>query len=84
MALKPTVTGASSGGRSFAVMAKDIMEGYVALNPLVLKKMDHASYKELHQHLRKTAGGRGVRSFADCAGSERKRRVGSRCLMVAN
>ena len=54
MALKPAGGGGgSSGGRSFAVMAKDIMEGYVALNPLVLKKMDHASYKELHQHLRK-------------------------------
>ncbi len=34
-------------------MAKDIMEGYVALNPLVLKKFDAASYKEMYQHLRK-------------------------------
>jgi hypothetical protein len=35
------------------MMAKDIMEGYTSLNPLVLKKFDPASYKELHQHLRK-------------------------------
>jgi len=35
------------------MMAKDIMEGYVALNPLVLKKLDAASFKEMHQHLRK-------------------------------
>jgi hypothetical protein len=35
------------------MMAKDIMEGYIMLNPLVLKKFDAASFKELHQHLRK-------------------------------
>ena len=35
------------------MMAKDIMEGYVMLNPLVLKKFDASSFKELHQHLRK-------------------------------
>ena len=35
------------------MMAKDIMEGYVMLNPLVLKKFDPPSFKELHQHLRK-------------------------------
>jgi hypothetical protein len=34
-------------------MAKDIMEGYVVLNPLVLKKFDAATFKELHMHLRK-------------------------------
>lgn len=34
-------------------MAKDIMEGYVMLNPLVLKKFDAVTFKELHQHLRK-------------------------------
>ena len=50
-------TKAGGGGlgraRSLALMAKDIMDGYTALNPLVLKKFDAASYKELHQHLRK-------------------------------
>jgi hypothetical protein len=35
------------------MMAKDIMEGYIVLNPLVLKKFDTSSFKELHQHLRK-------------------------------
>jgi hypothetical protein len=35
------------------MMAKDIMEGYVVLNPLVLKKFDESSYKDLHEHLRK-------------------------------
>jgi hypothetical protein len=50
-----TVTGGGAGsrGRSLAVMAKDIMEGYVMLNPLVLKKFDVATFKELHVHLRK-------------------------------
>lgn len=45
--------GGGSRGRSLAVMAKDIVEGYVALNPLVLKKFDAATFKELHMHLRK-------------------------------
>jgi len=45
--------GGGSRGRSLAVMAKDIMEGYVMLNPLVLKKFDAATFKELHMHLRK-------------------------------
>ncbi len=34
-------------------MAKDIMEGYIALNPLVLKKFDPSSFKDLHLYLRK-------------------------------
>jgi hypothetical protein len=45
--------GGGVGGRSFALMAKDIMEGYIALNPLVLKKFDPSSFKDLHLHLRK-------------------------------
>lgn len=53
MALKPSTGGGASRGRSLGMMAKDIMEGYVALNPLVLKKLDAASFKEMHQHLRK-------------------------------
>ena len=35
------------------MMAKDIMEGYVFLNPLVLKKFDAASFRELHMQLRR-------------------------------
>jgi hypothetical protein len=45
--------GGGSRGRSLAVMAKDIMEGYVVLNPLVLKKFDAATFKELHMQLRR-------------------------------
>lgn len=47
--------GETSGGRgrSLAVMAKEVMEGYISLNPLVLKKFDAAAFKEMHQLLRK-------------------------------
>jgi hypothetical protein len=44
---------AGGAGRSLAVMAKDIMEGYVYLNPLVLKKFDATSFKDLHHQIRK-------------------------------
>ena len=54
MAVKPGVGGGGLGRvRSLGLMAKDIMEGYAALNPLVLKKFDAALFQELHQHLRK-------------------------------
>src|SRR5437773_10736817 len=54
MASKVTAaTGTGGRGRSLGLMAKDILEGYVALNPIVLKKFDPVSMKELHQHLRK-------------------------------
>lgn len=50
-------SGSTGGGpgrsRSFSAMAKDIMDGYLTLNPLVLKKFDAPSYKELYHHLRK-------------------------------
>jgi hypothetical protein len=54
MAIKAARGGdGGSMGRSLAVMAKDIMEGYVYLNPLVLKKLDAASFKELYMQLRR-------------------------------
>ena len=54
MAITPPEGGAGGGrGRSLAVMAKEVMEGYVSLNPLVLKKFDASAFKEMHQHLRK-------------------------------
>jgi hypothetical protein len=55
MAIKAAAGGGGGGsmGRSLAVMAKDIMEGYVYLNPLVLKKFDAASFKELYMQLRR-------------------------------
>jgi len=34
-------------------MAKEIMEGYVYLNPLVMKKFDAMAFKEMHQQLRR-------------------------------
>jgi hypothetical protein len=40
-------------GKSLAAFARDIAEGYAALNPLVLKKFDRESYKGLHQQIRK-------------------------------
>ncbi len=49
--------GGGGRGRSLAVMAKDIMEGYIMLNPLVLKKFDAATVKELFQHFRKLQTG---------------------------
>jgi long-subunit acyl-CoA synthetase (AMP-forming) len=50
-----TTTGSGGQGRSRSrgLLAKDIIEGYVALTPLVLRKFDAATYKELHHHLRK-------------------------------
>lgn len=54
MAIKPPGDSGGGGrGRSLAVMAKEVMEGYIYLNPLVLKKFDAVAFKELHQHLRK-------------------------------
>jgi hypothetical protein len=55
MAIKAAAGGGGGGsrGRSLAVMAKDIIEGYVYLNVLVLKKFDAASFKELHMQLRR-------------------------------
>jgi len=49
---KPTGT-AVARSRSLGLMAKDIMEGYVSVSPLVLKKFDVSSYQELFHHLRK-------------------------------
>ncbi len=49
----PAASGGGGRGRSLAVMAKEIAEGYVSLNPLVLKKFDAAAFKELHMQLRK-------------------------------
>ena len=54
MAKGTKTTGASvARSRSLGLMAKDIVEGYVAVSPLVLKKFDVSSFRELYQHLRK-------------------------------
>jgi hypothetical protein len=43
----------SAQSRSLALLARDVMEGYLMLNPLVLKKFDPTSFKELHRQIRK-------------------------------
>jgi hypothetical protein len=40
-------------GRSLSVIAKDIAEGFVAINPQFLKRFNAENYKELYQFLRK-------------------------------
>jgi len=39
-------------GKSLAAIAKDIADGYVSLNPIILKKFDQDAYKALHQQIR--------------------------------
>ena len=39
--------------RNVALLARDVMEGFQVLNPLILKKFDGATCKELHRQLRK-------------------------------
>ena len=40
-------------GKSIAAIAKDVAEGYLFLNPLVLKKLEPSAYKRLHHELKK-------------------------------
>jgi len=40
-------------GRSLSVIAKDVAEGFVAINPQFLKRFNAENYKELYQFLRK-------------------------------
>jgi hypothetical protein len=39
--------------RNLAFLAKDVMEGYLTLNPLVLKKYDETTSREIYRQLRK-------------------------------
>jgi hypothetical protein len=41
-------------GKSMRVVAIDVAEGYVSVNPLFLKKFDKDMVKELYDHLNKT------------------------------
>ena len=43
----------STQSRNLALLAKDVMEGYLMLNPLVLKKYDEATCKEVFRQLRR-------------------------------
>jgi hypothetical protein len=40
-------------GKSMRVVALDVTEGYVSVNPLFLKKFDKDMVKELYDHLNK-------------------------------
>ena len=40
-------------GKSLAAVAADIAEGFIYLNPLILKDFSSDVYKEIHNHLRK-------------------------------
>jgi hypothetical protein len=41
-------------GKSMRVVAFDVAEGYISVNPLFLKKFDKDMVKELYDHLNKT------------------------------
>jgi hypothetical protein len=45
--------GSGVGGKSMKAVASDVAEGYMTINPLVLKKFDKDMIKELFEHLNK-------------------------------
>lgn len=44
---------ANTRGKSFKALAVDIAEGYLAVNPILLKPLDGESLKELYQEVNK-------------------------------
>ena len=40
-------------GKSLKVVATDVAEGYISVNPLFLKKFDKDMVKALHEHINK-------------------------------
>jgi hypothetical protein len=44
-------------GKSMRVVAVDVAEGYISVNPLFLKKFDKDMVKELYDHLNKALTG---------------------------
>jgi len=44
-------------GKSMRVVAVDVAEGYISVNPLLLKKFDKDMIKELFDHLNKALTG---------------------------
>ena len=44
---------ASLGGKSMKQVATDVIEGFMTINPLVLKKFDKDLIKDLYEHLNK-------------------------------
>jgi hypothetical protein len=45
--------GGGVGGKSMKAVANDVGEGYMTINPLILKKFDKDMIKELFEHLNK-------------------------------
>ena len=45
--------GGGLGGKSMKAVANDVSEGYMTINPLVLKKFDRDTIKDLFEHLNK-------------------------------
>ena len=43
----------STQSRNLALLAKDVMEGYLTLNPLVLRKYDETMCKQVFRQLRR-------------------------------
>ncbi|HZR47594.1 MAG TPA: hypothetical protein VFA47_12855 [Candidatus Manganitrophaceae bacterium] len=41
-------------GKSIIAIAKDIADGFAALNPMMMKRFEQGTYKLLYQQLRKT------------------------------
>ncbi len=48
--------GSGVGGKSMKAVANDVGEGYMTINPLVLKKFDKDMIKDLFEHLNKAMG----------------------------
>jgi len=48
--------GGGAGGKSMKAVATDVGDGYMVINPLVLKKFDKDMVKELYEHLNKAMG----------------------------
>jgi len=45
--------GGGVGGKSMKAVANDVGDGYMVINPLVLKKFDKDMIKDLYEHLNK-------------------------------
>jgi hypothetical protein len=45
--------GSGVGGKSMKAVATDVADGYMTINPLVLKKFDKDMVKDLYEHLNK-------------------------------
>jgi len=40
-------------GKSLSAIAKDVADGFITFNPLLIKRLDGSAYKELLQQLKK-------------------------------